>query len=138
MITYDNDLTPMDYIKLREAVGWNALTENQAARGIEHTTFLVSAKSDGETVAMARVLFDYGYTVFISDVIVSPGFQGLGIGKHMLDELLKFIEDNSMPGEFLNISLQAASGKEEFYKKFGFLARPCDGMGAGMTLKVNG
>ena len=137
MIIYDNNLSAADYAQLRKIIGWNEITETQAQRGIDHTTFLITAKEDGKTIAMARLLFDYGYTAYISDVIVLPKYQGQGIGRHMLEAIFSFVEHNSVPGEYISYFLQAAAGKEEFYEKFGFIRRPQGEMGAGMTKRIS-
>ena len=34
---------------------------------------------------MARALFDFGYSVYISDVIVMPEFRGQGIGRKLIE-----------------------------------------------------
>lgn len=137
MITYDNNLSAADYANLRKMIGWSEITETQAQRGIDHTTFLITAKEDGKTIAMARVLFDYGYTAYISDVIVLPQYQGHGIGRYMLEEIFSFLESHSVPGEYVSYFLQAAAGKEGFYEKFGFVRRPQGEMGAGMTKRIS-
>lgn len=48
MITYDNNLSAADYANLRKMIGWSEITETQAQRGIDHTTFLITAKEDGK------------------------------------------------------------------------------------------
>ena len=80
---------------------------------------------------------NYGYTAYISDVIVLPEYQGHGIGKHMLEEIFCFVNENSISGEYISYFLQAATGKEGFYQKFGFVSRPNNEMGAGMTKRIN-
>jgi len=137
MITYDHELSAKDYALLRKIVGWNEITQEQAQRGIEHTAFLITAKDEGKTIAMARLLFDFGYTAYISDVIVHPEYQGRGIGKYMLEKIFQFVNDNSTQGEYISYFLQAAAGKEGFYQKFGFVCRPSGEMGAGMTKRIN-
>ncbi len=87
---------------------------------------------------MARVLFDFGYTAYITDVIVHPDYQGKGIGTQLVNNILDFLKENSDENEFMSYVLIANKGKEDFYKKFGFVARPTDCLGAGMTLRLNG
>jgi GNAT superfamily N-acetyltransferase len=137
MITYINQLTAKEYNILRQAVGFRMLGEKQAQRGLEHTDYLVVAKDGSKTVGMARVLFDFGYVAYIADVLVLPKYQRQGIGKKMMGKILKFLEDNTTKGEFMLYALNAAKDKEGFYEKFGFIKRPCDTMGAGMTKRIN-
>jgi GNAT superfamily N-acetyltransferase len=82
---------------------------------------------------MARVITDYGYVVYIADVIVMPEYQGKGVGRLLLNGIMKYINDNIAPGQQKSINLMAAKGKEEFYKKFGFEERPNDYSGCGMS-----
>jgi GNAT superfamily N-acetyltransferase len=137
MINYANNLMPQDYIDLRQAVGFLDISYEQAKRGIEHSTFLVSAKEGDKTIAMARLLFDFGYTAYIADVIVLPEYQGKGIGKKMIEEIFRYVESHSTTGEMISYVLLAAEGKETFYEKFGFTTRPSGNMGAGMSKRVN-
>ena len=63
-----------EYNELRVSVGWRPITEGQAERGLEHTTFLAAVRDKDKIVAMGRMLFDYGYTAYLG---VSSGFSGL-------------------------------------------------------------
>lgn len=137
MIKYGNSMSGKEYNYLREAVEFRKLGEEQAQRGLDHTTYIAVAREDGKIVGMARVLFDFGYTACISDVIILPEYQGRGIGSTLLRIILQFLEDNSKKGEFVLYSLNAAKGKEEFYEKFGFVRRPNDISGAGMTKQID-
>ena len=83
-------------------------------------------------IALARVLTDYGYVVYIADVIVRPDFQGQGLGRALMENVMDYIKSQMKPGYKKMVSLMAAQGKEEFYKKFGFVARPNEMYGPGM------
>ncbi len=137
MIDYTNRLLPEEYVELRDAVGFTKISLEQAKRGIEHTSYLITARIEGKAVGMARVLFDFGYTAYIADVIVLPQYQGNGIGRHMVEALIQFVEENSSEGGYLMYALMAAKGKEEFYEKFGFQKRPSEKVGAGMVMTKN-
>ena len=138
MIAYSNDLTPQEYLHLREAVGWAGLSSGQAVRGLENASYVVCARDGGTAVGMARVLFDFGYTAYIHDVIVLPGYQRRGIGTELMRNVLGWLRDNSNPDEYMQYVIVAAKGKEAFYERFGFVARPTDDLGPGMTLRPNG
>ena len=83
-------------------------------------------------IALARVLTDHGYVVYIADVIVHPDFQGQGLGRALMNNVMDFIKSQLKPGYKKMVSLMAAQGKEEFYKKFGFFTRPDETHGCGM------
>lgn len=133
-ITYSECMTPEEYNDLRKSVGWSEITPGQAMRGLENTTFLVAARAGEEIVAMGRVLFDYGYTAYIGDVIVSPKYQRRGIGAHIVKELIEKTLDAAETGDRIMFILGAAKGKEAFYEKFGFNRRPNDMSGHGMSM----
>ena len=80
-LQYTDTMTSEEYNELRMCVGWRSITEGQAERGLEHTTFLMAARDRGKIVAMGRMLFDFGYTAYLGDVIVRPEYQGQGIGR---------------------------------------------------------
>ncbi len=48
------------------------------------------------------------------------------------------IRGSLKPGYKIMISLLAAKGKEEFYKKFNFIDRPNDAFGCGMHQWIEG
>lgn len=137
-IIYNNTPPALDeYQALRAAVRFNVLSDRIAARGIANPYFIITARAeDGRLVGMARLLSDGGYVNYITDVMVHPKFQGKGIGKTMVNSILSFLRESLLDGEKLCVYLMAAKGKEPFYEKFGFLDRPTDDLGAGMSFWV--
>lgn len=138
MITYSSDLTPDEYLHLRKSVGWAELSPGQARRGLENASFVVAARDDGKAIGMARTLFDFGYTAYIHDVIVLPDYQRRGIGTELVKRVLDWLSDNSNTEEYMQYVLVSDKGKEPFYERFGFVARPTEELGPGMTLRPNG
>lgn len=133
-ITYSERMTPEEYNDLRLSVGWREITPGQAKRGLENTTFLMVARDDEKIVGMGRVLFDYGYTAYIGDVIIRPEYQRLGIGSHIVHSLMDKTLNTACEGDRIMFILGAAKGKEEFYEKFGFKLRPNEFSGHGMSM----
>ncbi|MCL2372195.1 MAG: GNAT family N-acetyltransferase [Defluviitaleaceae bacterium] len=132
-----NNLCAKDFIRLRESAGWgNPLLEHQVAAGLENSLITVEAICDGQVVGMGRLVGD-GFTIFyIQDVIVLPKFQGHGVGTTIMQRLIAHISDSALPGTRVATGLFSVKGKEGFYKKFGFCARPDDTGGAGMLMRV--
>ncbi|EPR08070.1 GNAT family N-acetyltransferase [Ruminiclostridium papyrosolvens] len=122
---------------MRKAVGFKELQYEQAERGLQHTNYIVAARDDDEIVGMARVLFDFGYVAYITDVIVVQQYHDQSI-KSMMQKVLQFLDDNSVECDYMLYALTVAKGKEGFYEKFGFVQRPNDNQGAGMTKRING
>jgi GNAT superfamily N-acetyltransferase len=136
-LTYTNTITVKQYNGLRAAVGWNIYNEEQAARGLENSAFLIVVRDDDVPIGMARVITDYGYVVYIADVIIHPDYQGKGLGRSVMKKILEYVENSIEPGQGKSILLMAAKGKEEFYKKLGFRIRPNEDEGHGMHLNIS-
>jgi GNAT superfamily N-acetyltransferase len=133
-IEYTNTLTPEEFNALRVAVGWGAIENSLAVKGLENTAFTICVRDTDKAIGMARVITDYGYVVYIADVIVLPEYQGNGIGTEIMTRVMAYINANIAPGQGKYIALMASKGREEFYEKFGFVKRPNDTLGCGMTV----
>ncbi len=133
-ITYTNQMTAEEYNEMRGSVNWRLLTPGQAERGLAHTAFVVAARDGGKIVGMGRMLFDYGYTAYLGDVIIRPEYQGRGIGTEIVTRLKDMVMEVAEQGDKIMFILVAASGKEGFYEKFGFQVRPNDFSGSGMSM----
>ena len=117
-----NELTAEEFILLWESVWGNGPSLEQTQLAMDHTLFRVSV-FDGDTIiAMARVIGDLGLDYYIKDVVVRPEYQGRGIGRLMISEILKFINDHGVPGTDIFVELCAMPDKIPFYEKFGFSA----------------
>lgn len=131
-LTYTNEISVADYNMLRENVKWGALDEEQAAAGLQNSAFIITCKDGDKTVGSARVIWDGGYVVYIADVMVLDTYQLNGIGREMITRLIDTLRKQLKPGWRMMVVLCAAKGKEAFYKKFDFIERPTDILGAGM------
>ena len=70
--------------------------------------------------------------VTTSGLIVHPDYQGQGLGRTLMNDAMAYIKSLVKPGYKVMVSLMAAQGKEDFYKKFGFITRPDETHGSGM------
>lgn len=66
--------------------------------------------------------------------MVDPKYQGLGIGKTIMNKLVEKVDEIRLINKDLRVYLGAVSGKEDFYRKFGFISRNDAGLGEGMIL----
>ncbi len=82
-------------------------------RAFEKSQVVIFVFDNESLIAFGRMLSDGEYQSAIYDVAVLPEYQGQGIGKLIVDHLVK-----TTPG--CNIILYAAPGKELFYEKIGF------------------
>ena len=133
-----NHVTVEEYQNFRKEVKWKVFGDKQAKEGLVNSTYVVCVRLDGKAVGMARFLWDRGYIAYIADVMVLPEFQGRGIGRMLLENIMSYIDENIPKDYDLFISLMAAKGKNTFYEKFGFITRPTEDFGPGMHLYRNG
>ncbi len=133
-INYTDKMTGEEYNELRLSVDWKSLTQGQAERGLAHTAFVVAARDGEKIVGMGRMLFDFGYTAYLGDVIVRPEYQGMGIGTQIVTRLKDRVMEVAEPGDKIMFILGAAKGKEAYYERFGFKQRPNDFSGSGMSM----
>lgn len=120
-----------DLATLRKSVNWPIRELSATEKGLNNSLYAVCAISEGQVIGTARIVGDDSTCFYIQDVIVNPGFQGLGIGQKMLEKIMGYIKENASEGAV--VGLMAAKGKEAFYEKFGFGRRPNDNFGCGMT-----
>ena len=129
MITYEYRL-PHDINSFRRSVGWYELSPRQLNCALKSSVFAITALDGEKEVGSARVVGDGGYQFFISDVIVRPEYQGQGIGQMIIESLINYVEEIQLPGTRIMLDLMCA---EPFYEKLGFMRRPNDERGCGMT-----
>ena len=115
LIVKYNELTAEQFIELWQAVGWGegpALEQTRLA--MEHTLFRVSIFDGDKIIAMARVIGDMGLDYYIKDVVVRPEYQGKGLGRMLINEILKFISENGIKGTDIFVELCAMPDKIPF------------------------
>lgn len=117
-----NELSAEEFILLWESVWGQAPSLEQTKLAMENTRFRVSVFDGDKIVAMARMIGDMGLCYYIKDVVVRPEYQGRGIGRLLINELMKFINDNGISGTEIFVELCAMPDKIPFYEKFGFAA----------------
>ena len=129
-----DSITPEEYMKLREAVGWGLFPLEEAEAGLSNSYIwcLRDNEASRRPIGIGRVIWDHGYVMYIADIIVIPEYQGNGLGRVIMEHVMDFIHEQLKPGYRFMVSLCSAKGKEEFYKKFGFVVRPNDDVGPGM------
>lgn len=115
-----NELTAGEFIALWETVWDGAPTYEQTKLALEHTLFRVSVFDNEEIVAMARVIGDMGLNYYIKDVVVKPKYQKKGIGRTLINEIIRFIKTNGVHGTDIFVELCAVPDKIQFYEKLGF------------------
>jgi ribosomal protein S18 acetylase RimI-like enzyme len=110
----------------REGADWDVLADIYARpplavrmavvvkRAFANSYLCCFASVDGQLVGAARATSDGVFNATVLDVAVNPGFQGAGISRKMMRELLR-----RLPVQ--KVYLTTTPGKEDFYEKLGFL-----------------
>ena len=121
--------TNQEFNELFNSVGWGFRDDEKINKHREQSCFAVCIYDKTKIIGMARMVGDGAYFT-IYDVVTRAEYQHQGIGKILMQELIKFYE--SIADDDTYLYLGASFGKEKFYEQFGFKSRPYDGIGAGM------
>lgn len=128
----ENALNEEIYLSLRECVKWKRLSKRQAEMAVSRSIFNVTAYVDGVPAGMGRIIGDGAVICYIQDLVVLPKYQKMGIGKAIMQRLISYVEGIREDETEIMLCLMCAKGRESFYEKLGFIARPTEGLGPGM------
>ncbi len=106
------------YLRLRRIGGLSPFTEEAAEKGLAGSVFGVTAVHDGETIGMGRVIGDGGCFFQIVDIVVDPAHQGKGLGKRIMDALMRRLKEAAPTSAY--VSLIADVPANRLYAQFGF------------------
>ncbi len=127
--------TTDEFIKMRQSVGWSYPEKEVISIGLKNTLFSVCVEKENEIVGYGRIIGDGAFTIYIQDIIVIPEYQMMGLGIRIMNAIMEYITKTYANDTM--VCLMAAKGKENFYKKFGFVERPNEVYGAGMIQYIN-
>jgi len=128
-----NDISEEEYLYLREKVGWVKLSEKQTLSAIKNSLYIVKAvDDDGNIIGMGRIVGDGAVICYIQDLVVIPEAQGQGVGSLIINELIAYVDSIKEDETTMMLCLMCAKGREKFYEKHNFIARPTDKLGPGM------
>ena len=125
--------TPIEYDQIRATTDWVKLDSETIEKGLENSLFSVCLYDTEKLIGLGRIVGDGSIYFYIQDIIVVPEYQGKGLGKIIMNELMRYIDDNANHNSF--IALMAAEGVEKFYHKFGFKSRPASKPGMNFIYK---
>jgi len=79
-----------ELVSLYASVGWAAYTQEPSdlERALENSTYVVTARHQGELVGLARVLSDDVSILYLQDVLVHPDHQRGGVAAALLRQCL--------------------------------------------------
>ncbi len=133
MIRIVEDVRDVDiYLSLRKQVGWIELERQQAGKALGNSVKVFTVYDDEKPIGMGRIVGDESVISYIQDLIIIPEYQGKHIGSMLIEHLIEYVKSITMPGTRMMLCLMCAKGREEFYEKHGFIARPTPDLGPGM------
>lgn len=134
MITLvENSITVDEYLYLRNQVGWVRLSDRQAEMALENCLYCVKAVDEaGYILGMGRIVGDGAVISYIQDLVVIPEAQGKGVGSMIINSLVDYVKSITEEHTTMMLCLMCAKGRESFYEKHNFVARPTDNLGPGM------
>ncbi|MBR4224807.1 MAG: GNAT family N-acetyltransferase [Oscillospiraceae bacterium] len=131
---FTDELDVDDYQRLRDEVGFKALPREEAQAGLDNAYANIAVKYEGETVGIARLLWDGSYCAYLTDVAVTEKHRHHQLATMMVQRLIDKLRAEKKEGWQIKIHLLADLDRESFYERFGFVSRPNDISGAGMDL----
>lgn len=109
-----------EVIRLYKDAGWwsEDYTDTSFINHIVADSFLFAGVFDdnGQLVGMGRVLSDGYSDAYIQDVVVLSSYRGLGMGKAIINFLVKELKRFNIDW----VGLIAEPGTQEFYESLGF------------------
>lgn len=106
------------------AVGWSRRPLDKVEQAIANSFCYVCAwhlvDNRRQLIGFARAVSDGVFQATLLDIVTHPNFQGQGIGKKIVQSLIKLLHQNKIK----DITLFASPHIVDFYHKLGFVAQP--------------
>jgi len=108
-----------EYMALRVAAGLSPKSMEGAKIGLQNSVFAVVLRNaDKQLIGMGRIIGDGGCFYQIVDIAVDPAYQGQGLGKTIMTELMTYLDQHAPEGSY--VSLIADVPADQLYQKYGF------------------
>lgn len=127
-----NEIMVDQYLAIRASVNWRELSVTQAQKALQHSLIVAGAYEGDQLVGMGRIVGDGSVICYVQDLIVRPEFQRKQVGSKVLNTLIQYVESIREEDTQMMLCLMCAKGREPFYEKHGFVARPTEALGPGM------
>ena len=109
---------PVVYNELRIEGNLSGKSLEAATIGLKHSLFVVCLYDENTLIGMGRVIGDGGAFFQVCDIVVKPAYQGKGLGKKIMREIMDYLEHHTYEGSY--VSLIADDPANHLYKQFGF------------------
>ena len=115
-ISVKNDCLGVDWqivTEILKSVGMASHAPEKHRKAFEASYTKVFLYNAETLIGFGRAISDGTYQAAVYDCAVAPEFQGKGIGRMIMENILSKLQD-------CNVILYASPGKEGFYEKLGF------------------
>lgn len=120
----EKDLDLYELEELCDSVGWARRPIRKVRIALQNSFVVLSMwehrGSYRRLVGFARATSDHAFNATLWDVVIHPDFQGRGLGKAMMEEMIRELRKHDIS----NISLFADAHVVEFYGQLGFNVDP--------------
>ncbi|HEY9888541.1 MAG TPA: GNAT family N-acetyltransferase [Candidatus Obscuribacterales bacterium] len=120
----ERDLDLYELEELCDAVGWARRPIRKVRKAIQHSFLVVTMweiqGSRRRLIGFSRATSDHAFNATIWDVVVHPDYQGKGLGKTLMKQLIKKLRSEDIS----NVTLFADPHVVDFYRNLGFVSDP--------------
>ncbi|MBD2102238.1 GNAT family N-acetyltransferase [Leptolyngbya sp. FACHB-261] len=120
----ERDIDLYELEELCDAVGWSRRPIRKVRKAIQHSFLVVSMwerrGNYKRLIGFSRATSDHAFNATIWDVVVHPDFQGRGLGKALMQQVIRHLRNEDIS----NITLFADPHVVDFYNQLGFVADP--------------
>jgi N-acetylglutamate synthase-like GNAT family acetyltransferase len=103
-------------LQLQHIASWSKHRSlGQLTKAINNSRLLITAWEKNRLIACTRVLTDYVYRAIVFDVIVHPDYQGKGLGRQLMERVIRHPSLREVEYFFLY-----TANKEGFYRRIGW------------------
>ncbi len=120
----DREIDLYELEELCDAVGWSRRPLRKVKKAIQYSFLVVSMweqrGAQRRLIGFSRATSDHAFNATIWDVVVHPDFQGKGLGKALMRQIIKKLRSEDIS----NITLFADPQVVDFYRNLGFMSDP--------------
>lgn len=108
--------SPEEYCEMRVVAGLSPKSIEAAERGLPNSLYGVSVRDGEKLIAMGRVVGDGACNFEVVDVAVDPNYQGMGLGRKVMEYIDKYLSSVALEGSYVSM----IADEPEFYEKLGY------------------
>lgn len=110
--------TVEEYLTLRKLGSLSAKSKDGAKTGLKNSFYSVTIRDNNKLIGMRRIVGDGGTVFQVVDIVVDPAYQGKGLGKLIVKELVQYIHKKVDEQAYVNLIADGEAYK--LYSQFGF------------------